>query len=772
MSYVGTSLIRLDNGGSCGLTNSQSATSVEPQALEGANELFYTPVSVSGLCTLRGMLDSGSMACTLSETAEAVLKAANVPLAAQPVPESVILVGCGGLTTKPKCVYELNIDVYGLQFSVPTLVVPGQLDDFIVGSNVLRSIISSMKSSEKYWDLISSRSANSDCEQFLQLISCVSRWSGSTVPNKIGTVKLRQAITLLPRSEYVVWGKLPSEAPMSPGCTVVVEPTSSHATPKNIMVGRVVTPMWGDRWVPMKILNASQYPVTMRRNAKLADVFPCLALEDLTLMQGLANSSRVIDTSSQRPVPDPVRSLAGCGLGDINIEGCEVSDEWKNKLAELLLSYQDVFSRGNLDCGEARDFVHRIRLSDEKPFRLPYRRVPPAHYHKLREVLTEIEMKNFISKSVSEYASPLVMVWKKDGGLRICTDFRMLNARTFKDAHPLPNPADCLAALGGNVFFSTMDLTSGFYNIPLHREDKCYTAFTTPLGLYEYNRLPQGLCNSPALFMRMMLSIFGDLNFSSLLCYLDDLLVFAPSEGETLERLEMVFSRLRANNLKLSQKKCHFLRRSVRFLGHIVDESGVSVDQEKVNVIAKFNKEDLMEADGCTPSQKKVRSFLGMVMFYQHFIPGCSSLAKPLFGLTAGQKRVQKGRSTRKKPGTFRVLTPGDWSSACDKSFADLKSALLGSTVLAHPDFSRPFVLSTDASLDGLGAVLSQVSEEEEKARPVAFASKSLTRSQVNYPAYKLEFLALKWAVCDKFCHWLKGHEFTYGQTTIHCLIF
>lgn len=192
-------------------------------------------------------------------------------------------------------------------------------------------------------------------------------------------------------------------------------------------------------------------------------------------------------------------------------------------------------------------------MTDSQPFRLPYRRIPPAHYQQLREVLSEMEMKNIIQKSISEYASPLV-VWKKSGDMRICTDFRWLNAKTIKDAHLLPHQSDCLAALGGNALFSTMDLTSGFYSIPLLESDKHYTAFTTPLGLYEYNRLPQGLCNSPASFMRMMLNIFGDLNFSSLLCYLDDLLVFAPSEEESLQRLEEVFSCLRANNLKLPEE--------------------------------------------------------------------------------------------------------------------------------------------------------------------------------------------------------------------------
>ena len=413
-----------------------------------------------------------------------------------------------------------------------------------------------------------------------------------------------------------------------------------------------------------------------------------------------------------------------------------------------------------MDCGEAKGFIRRIRLTDDRPFRLPYRRVPPAHYQKLRQVLTDMEEQGIIRKSVSDYASPLVMVWKNNGNLRICTDFRWLNARTLKDAHPLPHQSDCLAALGGNTYFSTMDLTSGFYNIPMAEEDKKYTSFTTPLGLHEYNRMPQGLCNSPASFMRMMLSIFGDLNFSSLLCYLDDLLVFASTEEEALRRLEVVFQRLRENNLKLSPKKCHLMRSSVKFLGHIIDGSGVAVDPAKVDVISSMSRSDLMEDDGCTPSVRRIKSFLGMVFFYQHFIPNCSSIAKPLFALTAGQKR--RGRKkVNVKAGTFRKLKPDDWTPECDIAFAGLKESLLDCAVLAHPDFSRPLILSTDASLDGLGAVLSQVPAGESKARPIAFVSKTLSSSQKNYPAHRLEFLALKWSVCDKFSHWLKGNSFT-----------
>lgn len=165
-------------------------------------------------------------------------------------------------------------------------MVPGQMDELIVGSNVLRPMIQKMRSDNKYWEHKCSRTSDPECEQFLQWLSCIIRWSGPELPDKVGTVRLRQAVTIAPQQEYLVWGKLPSSAPVLPGSSVIVEPTSSRSAPRGIIVGRVVTPMWGDRWVPMKILNPTKSPVTLCRNAKVADVFPCVAVEDLPISQG------------------------------------------------------------------------------------------------------------------------------------------------------------------------------------------------------------------------------------------------------------------------------------------------------------------------------------------------------------------------------------------------------------------------------------------------------------------------------------------------------
>ncbi|KAI4872904.1 hypothetical protein NFI96_001931 [Prochilodus magdalenae] len=263
----------------------------------------------------------------------------------------------------------------------------------------------------------------------------------------------------------------------------------------------------------------------------------------------------------------------------------------------------------------------------------------------------------------------------------------------------------------------------------------------------------------------MMLAIFGDENFTSVLCYLDDLMVFAPTEQLALERLEMVFSRLKNHNLKLAPKKCNFLKRSVRFLGHIICESGVQTDPGKVEAIGCVQKSDLMESDCVTPSQRKIRSFLGMVLYYQHFIEDCSAKAKPLFKLLSEQEvrgKASRGRKhCKRKPIAPVKLSADDWTPECQIAFDTLKHDLTHSVTLAHPDFNEPFILAVDASFDGIGAVLSQVPPGESVARPVAFASKTLSRSQLNYPAHKLEFLALKWAICEKFSHWLKGKHFT-----------
>ena len=191
-----------------------------------------------------------------------------------------------------------------------------------------------------------------------------------------------------------------------------------------------------------------------------------------------------------------------------------------------------------------------------------------------------------IRESSSPYASPIVLVWKKDGTLRLCVDYRQLNSKTRRDAFPLPRIEESLDALSGAKWFSTLDLASGYNQVPVTERDKNKTAFCTPFGLFEFNRMPFGLCNAPSTFQRFMERKFGSLNYQSLLLYLDDIIVFSTDVGEQMQRLEQVLSRLKQEGLKAKLEKCCFFKKEVQYLGHYISSEGVSTDPNKISAVA------------------------------------------------------------------------------------------------------------------------------------------------------------------------------------------
>lgn len=434
-----------------------------------SESLFYTNVLVQDKIELKGMLVTGSMATTISADTIPMLKQAGIMTDDMLASADIVLVGCGGKLTSPLGLCDLKFEVYGYKFIVPVLIVEGQIDPIILGTNVLKPLIRHFKSNDGFWRFMGKPDAacQSDSSQFLRLLSNLERWRGESIPDKVGTLKLKNAVTLQPMTEHLVWGRLPTGTVLSAGSTVLIEPCTSPCVNKQIMVGRIVSPLWGDGWLPIKIINPTSTEITLRRNSKVADVAPCIALEDFdqsansfTVQQNVGkmqSSSSCYSLTARSLCSDPSdvnEKLEMLGLSSIPIGDCEVSAQCKEKLVDLVETYESVFSRHHLDCGEAQDFCHRIRLTDDRPFRLPYRRISPGHYQKLKETLDKMEAKDIIRKSCSEYASPLVLVWKKNGDLRICTDFRWLNARTVKDAHPLPHQSDVLAALGETCFLA------------------------------------------------------------------------------------------------------------------------------------------------------------------------------------------------------------------------------------------------------------------------------------------------------------------------------
>uniref|UniRef100_A0A674PMZ3 Gypsy retrotransposon integrase-like protein 1 n=1 Tax=Takifugu rubripes TaxID=31033 RepID=A0A674PMZ3_TAKRU len=370
--------------------------------------------------------------------------------------------------------------------------------------------------------------------------------------------------------------------------------------------------------------------------------------------------------------------------------------------------------------------------------------LPAGVYEAVKMHINQLLESQVICESSSPYASPIVLVRKKDGGLRLCVDYRLLNSTTRKDAFPLPRIEESLDALSGARWFSTLDLASGYNQVPVAEQDRPKTAFCTPFGLFEFNRMPFGLCNAPSTFQRLMQRMFGDQQGQSLLLYLDDIIIFSSSIEQHLQRLEMVLGRLQGQGLKVKAEKCAIFQEQVSYLGHIISSQGVSTDPKKIEAVAGWQRPRHIS---------ELRSFLGFASYYRRFVDGFAKMAKPLHQLVADLA------GTKTKRGSGRALGSA-WTPECEESFNALKSRLVSTPVLAYADFSRPFILETDASHSGLGAVLSQ--ETDGCVRPVAYASRGLRpteRNMSNYSSMKLEFLALKWAVTEKFREYLLGHK-------------
>ena len=369
-------------------------------------------------------------------------------------------------------------------------------------------------------------------------------------------------------------------------------------------------------------------------------------------------------------------------LENVEIEN-NASPKEKTKLKEMLEKYSDVFSKGKTDIGYTDVIQHRIKLTSDKIVKLPYRRMPPGLYAEVRDHLQDLLDANIIEPSCSPYASPVVVVRKKTGEIRLCCDYRRLNEITKKDGFPLPRIDEVVDSLKGCKYFSLIDMASGYSQVPVAEEDRHLTAFVVPHGLFQYKTMPFGLCNSPATYSRLMSKVFsGDL-FFGVLIYLDDLLIYSQTFEEHMEKLEMIFNKLRKFGLKLKPSKCSFLKKSLVYLGHEVSEEGVRVDPKKIDVIKTWPVPKTI---------KDVRKFLGFAGFYRRFIKNFSIIASPLHDLTKGT--IKQGKI--------------NWSDACQNAFHDLKDKLCSTVTLHYVDFEKPFYIEIDASSTGIGVILSQ----------------------------------------------------------------
>ena len=344
-----------------------------------------------------------------------------------------------------------------------------------------------------------------------------------------------------------------------------------------------------------------------------------------------------------------------------------------------------------------------------------------------------------IRPSQSPWCNAIVLVQKKDGTLQFCIDFRQLNTRMKKDSYLIPRGPETMESLVGARYFSTMDLKSGFWQVKMSEESRQYTAFTMgSMGVYEFLRMPYGLCNAPATFQHLMQNCLRELNLQFTLIYLDNVIIYSRMQEDYLTHLQAVLDRFTHHGLKLKLSKCHFFKENIPYLGHKISAKGMLPGQEGIQKITNM---------GPPTTVTGIRKFVGAVGYFRHFIKNFSRVARPLDDLTSCGSSKLKNHPVTLMPTALEV-------------FKTLKKKCMTVPVLAFADLEKPFVLETNASGIGLGAVLLQ-KQENGKLHPIAYASRALHGSQKNYHLSKLEFLTLKWAITEQFREYLMYKPFT-----------
>eukprot|EP00731_Ephydatia_muelleri_P015777 Em0009g201a len=491
-----------------------------------------------------------------------------------------------------------------------------------------------------------------------------------------------------------------------------------------IVAGAVVTPSIGEPLgsIPVLMCNPLPTETVVHKGTRIARA---TRLQDESLLAPVTDAM-----SQEKKIPKVSESKSKLLWEMVQNCAADLSKEEMEMLYHVLMAYADVFAESNDELGRTNMVKQSVDTGNNPPIRQQFRRMPPFRREQARKLIEDMLKREIVQPSSSPWASPVVIATKKDGSLRFCVDYRKLNSITRKDAYPLPRIDDSLDALNGSKWFSTLDLICGYWQVEMDENDRQKTAFCTQEGLFEFKVMPFGLCNAPATFQRLMDLVLSGIQWKSCLVYIDDIVIVGKCFQQHLSNLELVLDRLRQAGLRLKTSKCHLFREEVTFLGHRISRQGISTDPKKVSAVQNWKMPN---------SIQDVRQFLGLVGYYRKYIPHFAAIARPLHQLT------ERGREFQ-------------WTQECIHAFDELKSRLLSAPILSFPDFEKPFILDTDACQYGIGAVLSQDHDGEEKV--VAYGSRTLSKAERKYCVTRKELLAVV-TFTKHFRPYLLGRHFT-----------
>ena len=679
--------------------------------------LLYCDLEVEGVPVV-SMVDCGSQTTIISRSfLHQVAK--HLTSDGKPLPElkmpTVRLYGKDGPNGRSQLPITAQVDLSvtsgGKTVSVTMFVQPDSAQECLLGTNA------SLPLGFKFVDGKGKPLRSSSDPQFAK----------SESEPQVAHVSLIQASSIPSRKCRFLKAKVSGEC--SPGDQFLFESRSTQLQPLGLSAIDSLVTLSDERTVLIPVQNFQKCTVDLPSDVELGVVEPFEEICNAPDSVSPSMCARVlVDGPGYHEKERPSRLL---NVLDLSESDC--SDTQLDTLEALLSHHTDIFEMDSSELGHSNVVQHVINTGDSAPIKQHPYRTPMVQRERIAQLIKQMEEQGIVKPSCSPWASPVVLVPKKDGSTRFCVDYRRLNTVTRKDVYPLPRIDDILDTLGRAKYFTTLDLSAGYWQVELDPESQAKTAFTSHCGLYEFTRMPFGLCNAPATFQRLMQVVLAGLEWDCCFVYIDDILIASQSFEEHMRHLQLVFERLRQAGLRLKPKKCFFLRERVPYLGFVISKHGIQVDPSKTDKVRNFP----------TPTDPtSVRSFVGLASYYRRFVPHFAAIAAPLHRLTKKDVRFE-------------------WSEECETAFCRLKSLLTEAPVLVYPRFGEGehFLLETDASGVGLGAVLSQ-KQGDGKYHPVAYASRSLQPNEKNYPISELETLAIVWAV-KYFRAYLLGHPCT-----------
>jgi hypothetical protein len=418
-----------------------------------------------------------------------------------------------------------------------------------------------------------------------------------------------------------------------------------------------------------------------------------------------------------------------------------VPDSERKSYEDLILANHDIFSKDKNDLGQANNFEHHIAMKNNEPIFRKQFQIPDAHRLQLETQIQDWLKLGVIQPSKSRYNSPMFLVPKKDGSLRVVQDFRALNANSHDDRYSMKDVSECIGDIGraGSTIFSTLDLTSGFWQMPLSPESRHLTAFSVPgLGQFEWIMSPMGLLGCPASFQRLVEAAMHGV--ANVIVYIDDLLLHTSTHAQHKQLLQQLFDRLRNSGLKVNLKKCEFGATNVSYLGFRLTPNGILPGSDKLKAVR----------DTPPPANvHQVRQFLGLCNFFRTHVRNFSQVSSPLNKLTRKDTLWKGGH-----------LPPDAFMA-----YSELKQALISEPIVDYPRQNRAFSLIVDAATGndvtdgGLGAILCQTDENGHQ-RVIAYGSRALVKHEKNYTPFLLEMMAAVWGM-EHFATYLRGRKFT-----------